>query len=100
VIIDGKKLATTLFPEHAYHQRAKYVRLQNLVFRNLKNTNGYASCHGRSECRDHNCAFDSLRWTTTSAEYGYPTINNTSYFYKCHLRDGQRNGNGHHGYPA
>jgi len=60
---------------------AKYVRLQNLVFRNLKNTNGYAvNVTGAQNVEINNCAFDSLRWTTTSAEYGYPTINNTSYF--------------------
>lgn len=60
---------------------AKYVKLQNLVFRSLKNTSGYAvNVQGAHDIEIRNCAFDTLRWTNTSAEYGYPTVNNSSNF--------------------
>ena len=82
VIIDGKKLATTSFyPNMLIISGAQNVRLQNLVFRNLKNTNGYVvNVQSSQNVELNNCAFDSLQWTTTSAEYGYPTVNNTSNF--------------------
>jgi parallel beta-helix repeat protein len=82
VIIDGKKLATTsFFPNMLIVSGAGYVRLQNLVFRNLKNTSGYViNVQSSHHVEIKNCAFDSLQWTTTSAEYGYPTVNNTSNF--------------------
>lgn len=82
VIIDGKKLATTsFFPNMLIISGARYVRVQNLVFRNLKNTSGYVvNVQNSQNIEIKNCAFDSLYWTTTSAEYGYPTVNNTSNF--------------------
>ncbi|MGF2410893.1 T9SS type A sorting domain-containing protein [Ferruginibacter sp.] len=82
VIIDGSKLATNPFyPNMLVVSGAKYVKLQNLVFRSLKNTNGYAvNIQNAQSIEIRNCAFDTLRWTNTSAEYGYPTVNNTSNF--------------------
>jgi parallel beta-helix repeat protein len=82
VIIDAKKLATTAFyPNVLIISGAQYVRLQNLVFRNLKNTNGYVvNVQSSQNVELNNCAFDSLQWTSTSAEYGYPTVSNTSNF--------------------
>lgn len=82
VIIDGKKLATTSFyPNMLVISGASYVRLQQLVFRNLKNTSGYViNAQNAQNIEIKNCAFDTLQWTTTSAEYGYPTVNNNSYF--------------------
>lgn len=82
VIIDGKNLATTSFyPNMIIIAGAAYVRLQNLVFRNLKNTSGYVlNVQNAQNIEIKNCAFDTLQWTTTSAEYGYPTVNNNSYF--------------------
>lgn len=82
VIIDGKNLTTNpYYPNMLVISGAQYVKLQNLVFRNLKNTNGYAlNIQGAQNIQVNNCAFDSLYWTTTSAEYGYPTVNNTSNF--------------------
>ncbi|NII26994.1 T9SS type A sorting domain-containing protein [Pseudoflavitalea sp. X16] len=82
VIIDGKKLATTSFyPNMLVISGASYVRLQNLVFRNLKNTSGYVvNVQNAQNIEIKNCAFDTLQWTTTSAEHGYPTVNNNSYF--------------------
>jgi hypothetical protein len=82
VIIDGKKLATTSFyPNMLIISGAQNVRLQNLVFRNLKNTNGYVvNVQSSQNVELNNCAFDSLQWTSASAEYGYPTVNNTSNF--------------------
>ncbi len=82
VIIDGKNLATTsFFPNMFVISGAKYIKLQNLVFRNLKNTSGYVlNIQNAQNIQVSNCAFDSLYWTTTSAEYGYPTVNNVSNF--------------------
>jgi hypothetical protein len=82
VIIDGKTLATTtFFPNMLIISGAQNVRLQNLVFRNLKNTNGYVvNVQGSQHIEVNNCVFDSLQWTTTPAEYGYPTVNNASNF--------------------
>jgi hypothetical protein len=88
VIIDGKKLATTsFFPNMLIISGASNVRLQNLVFRNLKNTNGYVvNVQSSQNVEVNNCVFDSLQWTTTPAEYGYPTVNNTSnYIYPIYL---------------
>lgn len=82
VIIDGKNLTTNpYYPNMLVISGARYVKLQNLVFRNLKNTSGYAvNIQGSQNVEVSNCAFDSLYWTTTSAEYGYPTVNNNSNF--------------------
>ena len=82
VFIDGSKLATNPFyPNMLVISGARYVRLQNLVFRSLKNTNGYVvNVQGAQNIEIKNCAFDTLRWTNTTAEQGYPTVNNTSYF--------------------
>jgi hypothetical protein len=82
VYIDGSKLATNPFyPNMLIIAGAKYVKLQGLRFRSLKNTNGYAvNVQGAQNIEIRNCAFDTLRWTNTSAEYGYPTVNNTSNF--------------------
>jgi parallel beta-helix repeat protein len=82
VIIDGKKLATTAYyPNMLIISGASYVRLQNLVFRNLKNTNGYVlNVQSASNIEISNCVFDSLQWTTANAEFGYPTVNNSSNF--------------------
>ncbi len=82
VYIDGSKLATNPFyPNMLIVSGAKYVKLQGLRFRSLKNTNGYAvNIQGAQNIEINNCAFDTLRWTATSAEYGYPTVNNTSNF--------------------
>lgn len=82
VIIDGRKLATTaFFPNMLIISGAQNVRLQNLVFRNLKGTNGYVvNVQNAQNIEVNNCAFDSLQWTTTAAEYGYPTVNNASNF--------------------
>jgi Right handed beta helix region/Secretion system C-terminal sorting domain len=82
VFIDGQKLATTaFFPNMLVISGAKYVKLQNLVFRSLKNTNGYVvNVQNAQNIEIRNCAFDTLRWTNTSAEYGYPTVNNQSKF--------------------
>ncbi|HKO81903.1 MAG TPA: T9SS type A sorting domain-containing protein [Chitinophagaceae bacterium] len=82
VIIDGKDLATTsFFPNMFVISGAKYIKLQNLVFRNLKNTSGYVlNIQNAQNIEISNCAFDSLYWTTTGAEYGYPTVNDKSNF--------------------
>ena len=82
VFIDGSKLATTAFyPNMLIISGAKYVKLQNLVFRSLRNTNGYVvNVQGAQDVEIRNCVFDTLRWTNTSAEYGYPTVNNISNF--------------------
>jgi Secretion system C-terminal sorting domain/Right handed beta helix region len=82
VFIDGSKLATNpYYPNMLVVSGAKYVKLQNLVFGSLKNTNGYAvNIQNAQYIEIRNCAFDTLRWTNTSAEYGYPTVNNASNF--------------------
>jgi len=82
VIIDAKNLSTNpYYPNIMVLSGARYVKLQHLVFRNLKNTSGYAvNIQSSQNIQINNCAFDSLYWTTTSAEYGYPTVNNTSNF--------------------
>ncbi len=82
VFIDGSKLATNPFyPNMLIISGAKNVKLQNLVFRSLKNSNGYAlNVQGAENVEISNCAFDTLQWTNTSAEYGYPTVNNVSNF--------------------
>lgn len=82
VYIDGSKLATNPFyPNMLVMSGAKNVKLQNLIFRNLKNTNGYVlNIQGAQNIEINNCAFDTLLWTNSSAEYGYPTVNNTSNF--------------------
>lgn len=82
VYIDGSKLATNPFyPNMLIISGAKNVKLQNLVFRNLKNTNGYIlNIQDAQNIEISNCAFDTLRWTNSSTEYGYPTVNNTSNF--------------------
>jgi Right handed beta helix region/Secretion system C-terminal sorting domain len=82
VFIDGSKLATTAFyPNMLIISGAKYVKLQNLVFRRLKNTNGYSlNIQNSQNIEISNCVFDTLRWTNTAAEYGYPTVNNISNF--------------------
>jgi hypothetical protein len=82
VFIDGSKLATNpYYPNMLVVSGAKYVKLQNLVFRSLKNTNGYAvNIQAAQNIEIRNCVFDTLRWTNTSAEYGYPTVNNSSNF--------------------
>jgi hypothetical protein len=82
VIFDGTNLTTNpYYPNMVAMSSASYVKLQNLVFRNLKNTNGYVvNIQNSQNIQVNNCAFDSLYWTTTSAEYGYPTANNTSNF--------------------
>jgi hypothetical protein len=82
VYIDGSKLATnTFYPNMFIISGAKYVKLQNLRFRSLKNTSGYAvNVQGAQNIEIRNCTFDTLRWTNTVAEYGYPTVNNTSNF--------------------
>ncbi len=82
VFIEGSKLATNPFyPNMLVISGAKYVKLKNLVFRSLKNTNGYAvNVQSAQNIEIRNCAFDTLRWTNTVAEYGYPTVNNTSNF--------------------
>ena len=82
VYIDGSKLATNPFyPNMLIISGAKNVKLQNLVFRNLKNTNGYIlNIQDAQNIEINNCAFDTLRWTNSSTEYGYPTVNNTSNF--------------------
>jgi hypothetical protein len=82
VYIDGSKLTTNAFyPNMFIISGAKYVKLQNLRFRSLKNTNGYAvNIQGAQNIEIRNCTFDTLRWTNTAAEYGYPTVNNTSNF--------------------
>lgn len=82
VFIDGSKLATTAFyPNMLIISGAKYVKLRNLVFRSLKNTNGYAvNVQDAQNIEIRNCAFDTLRWTNTTAEFGYPTVNNASNF--------------------
>lgn len=82
VIIDGKNLATTsFFPNMFVISGAKYIKLQNLVFRNLKNTSGYVlNIQNAQHIEVSNCSFDSLYWTTTSTEYGYPTVNDVSNF--------------------
>ncbi|RYY58595.1 MAG: T9SS type A sorting domain-containing protein [Chitinophagaceae bacterium] len=82
VIIDGGKLATTAFyPNMLIIASAKYVKLQNLVFRGLKNTAGYVlNIQNAANIQVNNCVFDTLKWTTVAAEAGYPTVNNTSYF--------------------
>jgi parallel beta-helix repeat protein len=82
VILDGKDLATTsFFPNMFVISGANYIKLQNLVFRNLKNTSGYVlNVQNAQHIEVSNCSFDSLYWTTTSAEYGYPTVNNVSNF--------------------
>ncbi len=82
VIIDGKNLTTNpYYPNMLVISGASYVKLQNLVFRNLKNTSGYAlNIQSSQNVQVNNCAFDSLYWTSTSAEYGYPTVNNSSNF--------------------
>lgn len=82
VIIDGKNLATNpYYPNMFVISGANYIKLQNLVFRNLKNTNGYVlNIQNAQNIEVSNCAFDSLYWTTASAEYGYPTVNNASNF--------------------
>lgn len=82
VIIDGKNLTTNpYYPNMLVISGANYVKLQNLVFRNLKNTSGYAlNIQSSQNIQVNNCAFDSLYWTTSSAEYGYPTVNNNSNF--------------------
>ncbi len=82
VFIDGSKLATTAFyPNMLIISGAKYVKLQNLVFRSLKNTSGYVvNIQGAQNIEVRNCAFDTLRWTSSAAEYGYPTVNNLSNF--------------------
>src|ERR1700754_1964263 len=60
VIIDGKKLATTaFFPNMLIISGARYVRVQNLVFRNLKNTSGYVvNVQNSQNIEIKNCAFD------------------------------------------
>ncbi len=82
VYIDASKLATNPFyPNMLVISGAKNVKLQNLVFRNLKNTNGYIlNIQDAQNIEISNCAFDTLRWTNSSTEYGYPTVNNTSNF--------------------
>jgi Secretion system C-terminal sorting domain len=82
VFIDGSKLAATAFyPNMLIISGAKFVKLQNLVFRSLKNTNGYVlNIQNAQNIEVSNCVFDTLRWTNTAAEYGYPTVNNTSNF--------------------
>ncbi len=82
VYIDGSKLATIAFyPNMFIISGAKYVKLQNLRFRSLKNTSGYAvNIQGAQNIEIRNCTFDTLRWTNTAAEYGYPTVNNISNF--------------------
>jgi parallel beta-helix repeat protein len=82
VFIDGSKLKTTSFyPNMMVISGAKFVKLENLVFRSLKNTNGYVlNVQNAQNIEIRNCAFDTLRWTTTVAEYGYPTVNNQSNF--------------------
>ncbi len=82
VFIDGSKLATTSFyPNMLIISGARYVKLKNLVFRSLKNTNGYViNVQNAQNIEISNCVFDTLRWTNTVAEYGYPTVNNTSNF--------------------
>jgi parallel beta-helix repeat protein len=82
VFIDGSKLTTNPFyPNMLVLSGAKFVRLQNLVFLSLKNTNGYVlNIQNAQNIEIKNCAFDTLRWTTNAAEYGYPTVNNVSNF--------------------
>jgi hypothetical protein len=82
VFIDARKLATsTFYPNMLVISGAKFVKLKNLVFRSLKNTSGYAvNVQNAQNIEITNCAFDTLRWTNTSAEYGYPTVNNISNF--------------------
>ncbi|HEX6427462.1 MAG TPA: hypothetical protein VF008_07235, partial [Niastella sp.] len=82
VIIDGKNLTTTTaFPNMLIISGARNVRVQNLVFRNLKNTNGYvANVQNAQNIQFNNCVFDSLQWTSTGSELGYPTVNNASNF--------------------
>jgi hypothetical protein len=82
VYIDGSKLATNpYYPSIVTISGAKYVKLQNLRFRSLKNTNGYGVfVQSAQNIEIRNCAFDTLRWTNTAAEYGYPTVNNASNF--------------------
>jgi hypothetical protein len=82
VIIDGSNLTTNpYYPSMLVISSARYVKLQNLVFRNLKNTNGYVlNIQNSQSIQVNNCAFDSLYWTTTSAEYGYPTVGTNSNF--------------------
>jgi Secretion system C-terminal sorting domain/Right handed beta helix region len=82
VFIDGSKLtATSFYPNMLIISGAKYVKLQNLVFRSLKNTNGYVlNIQNSQNIEISNCVFDTLRWTNTAAEYGYPTVNNASKF--------------------
>ncbi len=82
VIFDGSNLTTNpYYPSMLVLSGARYVKLQNLVFRNLKNTNGYVlNIQNAQNIQVSNCAFDSLYWTTTSAEYAYPTVNTTSNF--------------------
>lgn len=88
VIINGSGLTTTTFyPSMLTVSGASWVRLQNLVFRNLKNTNGQVlNIQSSQYVEVNNCVFDSLQWTTTSAEWGYPTVNNASnYIYPIYL---------------
>lgn len=82
VIIDGKNLATNPYhPDMFVISGANYIKLQNLVFRNLKNTSGHVlNIQNGQNIEVSNCVFDSLYWTTTSAEYGYPTVNGLSNF--------------------
>ncbi|MGE5106208.1 MAG: T9SS type A sorting domain-containing protein [Sphingobacteriales bacterium] len=82
VFIDGSKLATTAFyPNMLIISGAKYVKLQNLVFRSLKNTIGYVvNVQNSQNIEINNCVFDTLQWTNSNSEFGYPTVNNVSNF--------------------
>jgi hypothetical protein len=82
VFIDARKLATTSFyPNMLVISGAKNVKLKNLVFRSLKNTSGYAvNVQNAQNIEITNCTFDTLQWTSTTSEYGYPTVNNISNF--------------------
>jgi hypothetical protein len=80
VIFDGSKLTTTSFyPSMFTISGGKFVRIQNLVFRSLKNTSGQViNLFNAQNVEVTNCRFDSLQWTTASAEFGYPRVNDTT----------------------
>jgi Right handed beta helix region/Secretion system C-terminal sorting domain len=90
VIIDGKNLTTNpFFPSMFVIDSAKFVRIQNLSFRNLKGTSGFGIYTNQVQSVEiRNCSFDSMQWTNTVAEQGYPVVNNVSnYLHPIYLQN-------------
>lgn len=93
VVLDGSPLQPDPFyPSMMILSGARNVKLQDLVFRGLTNTVGYAlNIQASTGVEVNRCVFDSLRWTATASEYGYATTNNFSHFIHAIYLSGNTN---------